>query len=66
MTLPLGHMLRTLARAYNNEESPKKKAKSVPNNTKVTYPCTISGFLSESYGKFGKSDLDYQVILEFN
>ena len=58
LTLTMGRMLRTLAVTYNEEETPQIKAKKVHKNTQVSFPCTIAGFLSKSYGKFGKSDVD--------
>ena len=62
----MGNMLRTLIHTYNEEEKPHHKMSSVGAETKIKAPCKVAGFLDKSYGKFGTSDVDHQIIMEYN
>ena len=58
--------MRTLASYYNQVYEPflPIKAPGIFHHTK--FNCTIKGFISQSYGKYGDDDVDTQVIMEYN
>ena len=62
----MGDMLRTLILTYNEQEKPHHKLSTVPGETHIKAPCKVAGFLDKSYGKFGTSNVDHQIIMEYN
>ena len=63
----MGYMLQTMAKEYNlGVEHRRDRAPIVDEDTVVEVPCKIEGFIGSSYGKFGTSQLEHQIIMEYN
>lgn len=60
----MGYLLKVMAKDYNDSE--RKHIDYIDTDTVVSFPCTIKGFLSQTYGKFGLDTLDSQIIMEYN
>ena len=56
-----------MASVYNREKRPNQdEAAIVDSGETVDSYCTVKHFMSETYGKYGKGNLDTQMIMEFN
>lgn len=61
-----GKFLDTAATVYNETESPLVPANQTSSKFSMKIFCTIKDFITESYGKYGKGNVDYQIIMEYN
>ena len=62
-------MLKTQARVFNTQMDFRRKKNRVPypkTSTKITFPCTVKGFMSSSYDMYGTSTVEKQVIMDYN
>ena len=67
ITLPISDTLNEWRRYYiDNVKKPHDKNVPFEKDAEATFECEVKGFLDEAYGKFGTSNLNSQIIMEYN
>ena len=66
LSINMKNFLYTLATVYNNKTSPERPTFNATYHHTVIFYCTIVDFIGDSYGKYGKHNVDSQIIMEYN